>query len=86
MIKKIITSFILIFLVFPYIVLAANSHSTDLEADSTQYWSKSGSATLRQKNDFSIEMMIKFESLPTSGNQFWLMDKKSESGEDFSMG
>lgn len=63
----------------------ANTHSLALASASSQYAYISSAAALRQKGDFTIEMWVKFTSLPGSGARFWLVDKKSESGEDFSV-
>lgn len=59
--------------------------SLDLESGSSQFVSRSSAANLRLKNDFTLEGWFNFESLPSSGNRMWFIDKKSEAGEDFSV-
>lgn len=76
----------LIVLISTSVVFAVtNTHSADFESGSSQFFSLTSSASLRQKNDLTIQFNINFESLPTSGNTMWLVDKKSEAGEDFSI-
>ena len=60
----------------------ANNYSTDLETSSTQYWSNAASTTLALKSNITIESWFKFETLPSSGNTMWLVEKKSEAVSD----
>jgi hypothetical protein len=48
---------------------ATNTHTTDLELDSSQYWSitDANQTGLDITGDISIEAWVKFESLPTDG-------------------
>lgn len=65
---------------------SSNSHSLDLESTSSQYLSISdvNQTGLKMSNSFSIEMWVKFESTPTSGNVMVLVAKQnSEIGTDF---
>ncbi len=61
------------------------NNGADLEASSSNYFSIASSASLRIKGDMSFSFWVKLESLPSSGNSFWIIDKKSETGEDYSV-
>lgn len=57
----------------------------DLESGSSQYFSNgSGTTGLALTGDFTIGLWVNFESTPSSGNTMWVVDKKSESNEDYS--
>ncbi|MBI5645185.1 VCBS repeat-containing protein, partial [Candidatus Kaiserbacteria bacterium] len=62
---------------------STNAYSTDLEADSSQYWSVAdGSQSgLEPTAGLSISLWAKFESLPSNG-QFMELVNKSASGSD----
>lgn len=55
----------------------AQSHSTDLESSSSQYWSitDASQSGLDITGDISISLWVKFESLPTSGNNLVFVSK-----------
>lgn len=65
--------------------MAFPTQSIDFESSSSQYASRSTANALRLKNDFTIEMWLKFESVPTSGNLMWLVQKESEAGRDYAI-
>lgn len=62
----------------------ANTHSTDLEKSSSQYWSVAdGSQSgLDFTGDMTIAMWVKFEALPTSGQTFCFIRKYGETGNN----
>lgn len=64
----------------------SNNYSTDIEVSSTQYWENTSNTSLALKGNITIEGWFKFESLPSSGNTMWLIEKKSEtSADDFAI-
>ena len=52
-----------------------NTHVLDLESDSSQYGSKTDTASLSITGDIAMEIYVKLESLPTSGNTMTMMGK-----------
>lgn len=68
--KKILIT-ILALLLIPLPALAANTHSIDLELDSAQYLSIADASQtgLDLASDFTLEGLVKFESLPGSGTR-----------------
>ena len=61
---------IILFLSLPLGVYAiVQTHSTDLELDSTQWWSITDNASLSLTTDFTLEGWFKFESLPSIGGE-----------------
>lgn len=57
-----------------------NTHSLDLEADSSQYASRADTASLSIVSDLTLSIYVKPESLPTTGNSMTLISKWDESG------
>lgn len=57
-----------------------NTNSVDFEASSSQYASRADTASLSITGNIAMDIQIKPESLPTTGNQMVLMSKWDESG------
>ena len=74
--KKILTILAFVLLV-PLAVWAANTHSTDLERDSGQYWSLADGAGqgLDELGNFSMSFWVNVETAPSSGQHFGLAGK-----------
>jgi hypothetical protein len=67
----------------------ANTHSTDLERSSSQYWSITDASQtgLALSTDFTIEAWIKIEQLPsTAGGGFMIAGKTKDAGVNRSYG
>lgn len=62
--------------------MAANSHSLDLEAGSSQYASAADSASLSITGNLSISFWVKFETTPSSGNTMDLVSKYDDQTAD----
>jgi len=63
---------------------ATNTHSIDLEKDSSQYLTALDSASLSLSSDFTFETRIWLEQLPsTSGDQFQIISKGDENTKDY---
>lgn len=82
---RFIASLLLAFVLSPYAVLAAaetsNSHSTDLESGSSQYWSiADGTQSGLDGGSMTISVWAKFESLPASGDTYALVGKRNGTG------
>jgi len=58
-----------------------NTHSTDLEASSSMYFTRADNADLSITGDISMEAYIKSESLPTSGGEMVIMGKWNEASD-----
>jgi hypothetical protein len=52
-----------------------NTHSLDLESSSSQYAERNDTASLSITGNFTIECWVKFESLPSSGNKMFFVNK-----------
>lgn len=50
---------------------AANSHSTDLETSSAQYWSDTTTTNIAGTGDFTLDAMIKLEQLPSTASKIF---------------
>ena len=57
-----------------------NTHSLDLEADSSQYDSRADTSSLSITGDISLEAYVKHESLPSTGNTMTYISKWEEDG------
>lgn len=57
---------------------ASAGASLDLEASSSQYAQAADSASLSLTGDFTLELWVKFESLPSSGNKMNFVSKWNE--------
>lgn len=82
MIKKILTTIIILFLI-PNSAFAANTHSIDVELSSSQYLSitDANQTGLAITGDISVEAWISVEQLPsTSGTTFGIIGKWAGAG------
>jgi len=61
-------------------VFASNTYSTEMEADSAQYWTKTDNASLSITGDLTIEFWIKFESLPGGAAEKIIIAKDKDVG------
>lgn len=59
---------------------AASTKAADLEASSSQYFSASDSVSLSVTGNLTLEMWVKFESLPGSGSSQFLITKRAGAG------
>lgn len=55
--------------------IPTNTHSADLEASSSQYFTRADGAAVSITGDLTMEIYAKFESLPSVGNEMVLMSK-----------
>lgn len=65
--------------------MATNTHSTDLEASSSQYWSitHASQTGLGMTGDFTLEAWLKVESQPATNDRYAVIGKFTSSTNDF---
>lgn len=72
----ILTLIAVLFAFQPASAFTSNTHATDLEQTSNQYWSVADNASLDITGDLTISFWMKIESFPTWGDsQSWVVDK-----------
>jgi len=82
----IIAMFLVTFVVWDVVVAGTNTHSTELEFASAQYWSRADAGAndvLDLDDDFTIECWMNIESLPsTTGDEFGCVAKYQATGDN----
>lgn len=61
--------------------MSTNTHSIDLEADSSQYLTVADSVSLSITGDMSVEAWIKLESNPADGDGYEVVSKHNTTGD-----